>query len=115
MGGPVLYDRAEELEAMARALDDHGELVLLEGPAGIGKTSLVHATRAMAEDRSLRVLAGRGAERERQLAFGVVRQLFEPHMDAAQLTGAAALARHALEVQSESAGSAADAFAVLHG
>ena len=54
-----------------------GAAVVLEGPAGIGKTSLVAAARRLAADRGLRSLAARGGELERDFAYGVVRQLFE--------------------------------------
>ena len=45
----------------------------VEGPAGIGKTSVLRALRAEAP---CRVLAAAGAELERDFGFGVVEQLF---------------------------------------
>jgi len=51
---------------------------VLEGPAGIGKTALLAAARTAAADGGMRVLRSRGTEFERDFAFGVVRQLFEP-------------------------------------
>ena len=53
-------------------------LVLIEGPAGIGKTVLLRAARRRAEDAGFRVLAARGGELERELGLGIARQLFEP-------------------------------------
>src|SRR5258707_13409791 len=53
-------------------------VVLLEGPAGIGKTELLRAVRRHAEGAGLRVLAARGGELERELSLGIARQLFEP-------------------------------------
>ena len=54
--------------------------MILEGPAGIGKTALLAAGRGLAVDEGFRVLRARGAELERDFAFGVVRQLFDPVM-----------------------------------
>jgi DNA-binding CsgD family transcriptional regulator len=54
-----------------------GAVLALRGPAGVGKTALVDAARAAGEMAGLVVLAASGAELERDLAFGVVRQLFE--------------------------------------
>jgi DNA-binding CsgD family transcriptional regulator len=55
----------------------------LEGPAGIGKTVLLAAARHLAEDGGFQLLRARGAELEREFAFGVVRQLVEPLLAAA--------------------------------
>ena len=51
---------------------------MVEGPAGIGKTALLAVARDAAEGEGFRVLRARGAELEREFAFGVVRQLVEP-------------------------------------
>jgi predicted ATPase len=70
-----LLEREEELGRlgwlMAAAADGRGAAVLLEGPAGIGKTSLLDAARRLADGR-LRVLEARGGELERDFAYGVV-------------------------------------------
>jgi DNA-binding NarL/FixJ family response regulator len=50
--------------------------VLLDAPAGAGKTALMDATRAEAQAAGLLVLAARGAELERSFGLGVVRQVF---------------------------------------
>ena len=77
-----LLERTGELarieSALVRARDGHGSFLVIEGPAGIGKTALLAATRAAAEEDGMRSLRSRGAELERDFAFGVVRQLFEP-------------------------------------
>ena len=52
--------------------------MVVDGPAGIGKSVLLRAARDAARGRGFRVLRARGAELERGFAFGVVRQLFEP-------------------------------------
>ncbi len=51
---------------------------MVEGPAGIGKTALLTVARDVAEAAGFKVLRARGAELEREFAFGVVRQLVEP-------------------------------------
>src|SRR6266545_2142948 len=77
-----LLERNEELarieSALAEARTGRGTFVVIEGPAGIGKTALLAAARTAAADGGMRVLRSRGTELERDFAFGVVRQLFEP-------------------------------------
>src|ERR687886_2484485 len=85
MRGPAtgqLLERSEELgrieSALADARSGRGAFVVVEGPAGIGKTALLAAARTAAADAGMRVLRSRGTELESDFAFGVVRQLFEP-------------------------------------
>ena len=77
-----LLEREDDLAridgALARARDGRGTLVVVEGPAGVGKTALLADARAIAESAGMQVLRSRGAELEREFAFGVVRQLLEP-------------------------------------
>src|SRR6266498_2361091 len=77
-----LLERNEELarieSALAEARTGRGTFLVIEGPAGIGKTALLAAARTAATDAGMRVLRSRGTELERDFAFGVVRQLFEP-------------------------------------
>jgi predicted ATPase len=77
-----LLERSEELaqieSALAEAREGRGRFLVIEGPAGIGKTALLGAARAAAAESGMRVLRSRGTELERDFAFGVVRQLFEP-------------------------------------
>jgi len=79
--GPLL-ERNEELARIESALADartgRGRFIVVEGPAGIGKTALLAAARTAAAEGGMRVLRSRGTELERDFAFGVVRQLFEP-------------------------------------
>jgi DNA-binding CsgD family transcriptional regulator len=123
---PLLLERERELriidEKLEAASSGHGGLVLLEGPAGIGKSALIARARELALERNLAVAAARGSELERADAFGVVRQLFEPRLRAMGgdargrlLDGAAALA--APVVLPETAAVAADgsSFGTLHG
>ena len=53
----------DELEALlGRAIDGHGELVLLVGEAGIGKSALAERLGARAAERGAAVLRGRCCE-----------------------------------------------------
>src|SRR5918911_2061211 len=79
--GPLL-ERSEELarieSALLEARTGRGTFIVIEGPAGIGKTALLAAARTAAAGGGMRVLRSRATELERDFAFGVVRQLFEP-------------------------------------
>jgi predicted ATPase len=103
----ALLDRRVELERAAGLLTNvesgKGGVLVLEGPAGIGKTTLGEAVAELARGRGLAVLAARGAALERDLAYGIVRQLFDPALRALgpedrdeMFAGAAALAAPAL-------------------
>lgn len=97
---PALLERERELgELLAAARDaerGRGRLVVIEGPAGIGKTRLLREARERAARAGMRVLAARASELERDFPFAVVRQLLEPALAAAddgarrELLGAAA-------------------------
>jgi tetratricopeptide (TPR) repeat protein len=121
-----LLERDAELSAVTTLIDlasDRGSVLVIEGPPGIGKTSLVVETKAKAEEAGMQVLGARGSELERAFAYGVVRQLFEPFLArlpaeerAELLAGAAALAAPVFDPAQLSAGAAADAgLASLHG
>ena len=101
---------------------------MIEGPAGIGKTALLAAARTAAANNGMRVLRARGAELERDFAFGVVRQLFEPTLAEASelaradlLQGAAGVAAGLLGLPGAPATNSASSsgidpsFAILHG
>jgi DNA-binding CsgD family transcriptional regulator len=121
----LLLDREKELgqvvERLESACEGSGSALLVEGPGGIGKTELLLAAERAARTRGMIVAAARGAELEREFAFGVVRQLFEPAVSGADgpaLEGAAALAAPVFESPSAGTGSGVVAdrsFAVLHG
>jgi DNA-binding CsgD family transcriptional regulator len=79
---PSLFlERERELfvisESLSRSRAADGGVVLVEGPAGIGKTVLLEEARSRAAGAGMRVLAARGGELEAEFPFGVVRQLFE--------------------------------------
>jgi predicted ATPase len=120
MGRPgvgALLERDQDLAGIAVALDGArvgtGACVLVEGPAGIGKTALLDAVASHAADAGFRVLRAAGGELETDFAFGLVRQLFGPVLaDGRPWTGAAALARPVLEMRGPSG---AGIFESLHG
>jgi DNA-binding CsgD family transcriptional regulator len=83
---PLLERERElgELRALvASARAGHGRLVLLEGPPGIGKTRLLERAREHARGEGMTVLSARPTELDRDFPLGVVRQLFEPLLAAA--------------------------------
>src|SRR5215212_6968485 len=92
-----LLERDRELDRLdallAATASGSGGLLVLEGPAGIGKTRLLTAARERGTAAGLQVLAARAGELERDWPFGVVRQLLEGAVHGRELTGAAAAAR----------------------
>jgi len=79
---PQLLEREHELEALdgvvAAAAEGAGQMLVVQGPPGVGKTRLLADARAGGRDADVLVLDGRGVELEREFAFGVARQLLEP-------------------------------------
>jgi DNA-binding CsgD family transcriptional regulator len=123
-----LLERDGELGALraavAAARAGEGQLVVIEGSAGIGKSSLVAESREIARSAGMRVLGARGGEHEAEFAFGVVRQLFEQLLanasadqQAELLAGAAALVEPLFPaVQPPPSSTLADSpFAIQHG
>ena len=121
---PLLLERDAELARVSALLAEasvgRGAVVVVGGPAGIGKTELLAAVRERAGERGFRVLAARGRELESGMAFAVVRQLVEAAVlsaDARQrrrlLAGPARVGAGALGL---AAGTAPDSeFAAVHG
>jgi predicted ATPase len=123
-----LVEREAELSACDSLLDaargGRGSLLVIEGPAGIGKTRLIHEARARAEATGMHPLGARGGELERDFPFGVVRQLFEPLVASCAdrerdqlLSGAARFAERALSdrlLERDADGDDAS-YATLHG
>ncbi|MEU2494317.1 AAA family ATPase [Streptomyces sp. NPDC007883] len=83
--GAVLLERVHERElleaAVRRAHRGNGRMVVLEGAAGLGKTSLLRGAREEAADLGFGILHARGCELERDFPWTVVRQLFECFLD----------------------------------
>jgi DNA-binding CsgD family transcriptional regulator len=99
-----------------------GEAVLavIEGPAGIGKSRLLANAREMAGAAGFRVLSARGSDLERELPYGIVRQLFEPLLlqpdgRGRVLTGAAQAAARVFEPPDANDSISDGGFGVLHG
>lgn len=103
----------EAVEALARR---RSGLVVVQGPAGIGKTRLLLETARFAAERSLRLLSARGSQLETAFAYGVVRQLLEPVLGEGPrregLLRDAAAARSVFDLAEEGR---VDGFAVLDG
>jgi DNA-binding CsgD family transcriptional regulator len=100
-----LLDREAELRALARQVAavraGAGRVIVVDGPAGIGKTSLLAAVAGDAGKDGVAVLRARGGALEQDAPWGVARQLFEP-LRARQIwselaVGAAELATRALD------------------
>jgi DNA-binding SARP family transcriptional activator len=102
---PDLVDRGRELAQIQQALSElalgRPTQLLLEGPAGIGKTRLLDELRGRARADGVRVLAARGSQLEQSFGYGVVRQLLEPAITEELLEGSAVPARAVFDVASE--------------
>ena len=124
--GEEIVDRDRELlllrDALAGAMAGEGRLALIDGPAGIGKSRLLHEVRRVAAAEGALVLTARGSQLERAFGFGAMRQLCEgavsdPGRRVELLRGAAASAASVFdEVATPDPNDRADgSFAVLHG
>jgi DNA-binding CsgD family transcriptional regulator len=123
IGNGALLERGEELthiqQTIAALKRGHGGgLLIIQGVAGIGKSTLLRAVCEQARGPGVQTLTARASELERDFGFGIVRQLLEARMVRAAdsertelLSGAAALAGPVLGL----AGKGGDSFAALHG
>jgi class 3 adenylate cyclase len=118
-----LYEREAEVSALRALLSEaragHGRLAVIEGPPGIGKTTLARQLAAEAAQAGMRTLTARGGELEAELPFGIVRQLFETAVARADedaravlLSGSAAPAAAALGL---APAASPDVFGALNG
>lgn len=117
----VLLERQDDLATIGSVVEQGGAIVI-EGGAGIGKTSLLTAACTQAVDTGREVLSGRGSELESAFPFGVVLQLFERRLAAAParelravFAGPAAAARSLVTGHADPISGADISFAVLHG
>jgi DNA-binding CsgD family transcriptional regulator len=120
-----LLERETELATVERLLGGNsglGRLLAIEGPPGIGKTSLILEARTRGQRAGMQVLGARGSELESTFSFGAVRQLFEPYLvrlpedeRAELLAGAAELAAPLFEPARLAEPAAPASLAVLHG
>src|SRR5262249_29479543 len=102
------------------ALDARPAVAFVQGPAGIGKTRLLAEARERAGAEGFRVLVARGSELERELPFGIVRQLFEPVVvgpdeRARWLTGLASAAARVFEPPEDGSAAGDPSFGILYG
>jgi AAA ATPase domain len=122
--GGGLLEREAELTRVDRILNrvtaGIGAVVVVHGPAGIGKSALLAVVGAGAQARELGVLKARASEFETEIAFGVARQVFEPMLRAASpgerrrlLDGVARVGARALGI--EEGEPPAEQFAAIHG
>ena len=121
-GGPL--ERDHELEILTNRIDSvasgDGGLLLVEGPAGIGKSTLLAAAVAHARRAGMTVLRAQGSPLEMEYPFGVVRQLFDPLRTvdpdrwARLMTGAAELATGVFEPAPGAGGAIASAGSSSH-
>jgi DNA-binding SARP family transcriptional activator/DNA-binding CsgD family transcriptional regulator len=122
---PALVDREVELGqlrmCLGLALEGVPRLAVVEGPAGVGKTSLLHLVRDDARRAGVTVLSARGSQLEKEFAFGAVRQLFDPVLADpstrdALLTGAAVGATRVFDATYSPADAPPESlFTILHG
>lgn len=108
--------------ALAAARSGAGSMVLVEGEAGAGKTALLEHACDEAAASGMTVLRARGGELERDFAWGIVRQLFEPWRGghdqeqwSALRGGSASLAETVFSRDTEAASTPAQIFSTLHG
>ncbi len=86
MDAGQLVERDRELRVLQDAIDaaqqGAGRVIMIEGPPGIGKSSLLGVSLELAGTAGLGRLRARGDPLEQRFAYGLVRQLLEPALSA---------------------------------
>ena len=111
-GGAALLERVQALrsleECVVNARAGFGQVALVLGGSGLGKTALLARMAIVARRHGVDVLEARGSEFESMIPFGGARQLFalavrglEPAERQVVLAGAAAQARGVIGLTSE--------------
>ena len=122
----TLFERERELAELSRVLDEvragNGRAVVIEAPAGLGKTTLLAAATEHAADGGMTVLRARASDLERDFAYGCVRQLLDPLVGRLSddehdrvFAGAAGMSGPLFAPVPVTPGSSDSAFAMLHG
>jgi DNA-binding SARP family transcriptional activator len=110
-----LVERDRELSTLQEALEQvrsgRSVRVLIEGPAGIGKTRLLEELGRQASGGGVKVLAAQGSPLEQSFGYGVVRQLMESVVTDELLCGGGAAARGVFDL---AGGHRESSLAVLH-
>lgn len=79
--GTVVLERERELDAVRQACSalgsGHGRLILIDGPAGVGKTLLMSVAAQAAAAAGLEVARTRGGELEQDLGWGIAADLLD--------------------------------------
>jgi DNA-binding CsgD family transcriptional regulator len=111
LGGMLPLERESALEAIAElvagAITGCGGALVLEGPAGVGKSTLLAHAEQTAGAGGVAVVRARGHELERALGWGVARSLLEASVSDAVPAGPAGVVFGATD-------GAQDAFSILH-
>src|SRR4051794_15615611 len=111
-------------DSLTQAQQGNGRVVLIEAPAGLGKTSLLDVACETATEAGFTCLRARATELEREFAYGCVRQWLEPlvartspHERDHLLEGAAALSMPLFRSAGDARvpQSAESVFSMLHG
>ncbi|MEU6261305.1 BTAD domain-containing putative transcriptional regulator [Streptomyces sp. NPDC047043] len=114
-----LVDRDPQLaelhDTLRSALDGRPRVVIVEGPAGIGKSRLLSEVSEAAAGQGVLTLTARGSQREKDYGYGAVRQLFERVVSAGEESLLAGTAVAAGAVFGGVRGQQPQSFAVLNG
>ena len=78
---PSVFGRKHESDLIVRLLDEiesHGGVLVVEGEAGIGKSTLLAEANSIAHDHDMLVLSVTGVQSEANLPFASLHQLLRP-------------------------------------